>query len=88
MEYFAWRETALWPTSQDLQLVAARGGNLEPDFEKNFTDQTRGMDYFLVTALYDLENQPELKTYLVEHYPYTEGDGYILFDLKTPLNSP
>jgi 4-amino-4-deoxy-L-arabinose transferase-like glycosyltransferase len=88
VEYFGWRETALWPTSQDLQLVAARGGNLEPDFEKNFADQTRGMDYFLVTALYDLENQPELKTYLVEHYPYTEGDGYILFDLKTPLKSP
>jgi hypothetical protein len=88
VEYFGLRETSLWPTSQDLRLVAARGGNLEPDFEKNFATQTSGMDYFLVTALYDLENQLELKEYLYNHYPYTEGDGYLLFDLKSPLNSP
>jgi 4-amino-4-deoxy-L-arabinose transferase-like glycosyltransferase len=85
VEYFGWRTVKLWPTTQDLNLVAARGGNTEPDFQKNFIDQTAGMDYFLVTAIYELGNQPQLKEYLYSHYAYTEGDGYILFYLHSPL---
>jgi hypothetical protein len=85
IEYFGWRLVMLWPTSQDLDLVRIRGGNNEPDFQKYFIEQTQGMDYFLVTAIYDLQNQPDLKTYLYNHYQYSKGDGYILFDLNDPL---
>ena len=88
VEYFAWRKVNLWPTTQDLNLVSARGGNIEPDFQKYFAQQTNGMDYFLVTAIYDLENQPSLKAYLYDHYANTTGDGYILFDLKSTPKSP
>jgi hypothetical protein len=88
VEYFAWRTVKLWPTTQDLSLVAARGGNLEPDFQKNFASQTMGMDYFLVTAMYDLDKQTSLKAYLYDHYAYTAGDGYILFDLKSNPTTP
>ncbi len=88
VEYFGWRDVSLWPTSADLNLVAARGGNLEPDFQKYFTDMTKGMDYFLVTATYDLENQPQLKSYLYDNYAYTQGDGYILFNLNAPISAP
>jgi len=88
VEYFGWRTVKLWPTTSDLQLVAARGGNFEPVFEKNFLDQTKGMDYFLVTAYYELERQADLKAYLYDHYRYTEGDGYILFDLRSSSATP
>ena len=88
VEYFGWRTVKLWPTTQDLSLVAARGGNTEPNFELNFTQQTQDMKYFLVTAVYDLNNQPALKDYLYSHYTFTEGDGYILFDLHSLPPAP
>jgi 4-amino-4-deoxy-L-arabinose transferase-like glycosyltransferase len=88
VEYFGWRTVVLWPTTQDLSLVADRGGNTETNFQKNFAQRTQGMEYFLVTARYDLDNQPELKTYLYDHYPYTKGDGYLLFYLNSASNTP
>ncbi len=88
IEYFGWRTVSLWPTTQDLSLVSARGGNIETNFEKYFVDQTQEMDYFLVTAIYELENQPSLKSYLYDHYAYTSGDGYILFDLRSAAPAP
>ncbi len=88
VEYFGWRTISLWPTTQDLGLTAARGGNTETNIEQNFAQRTKGMDYFLVTAIYELNNQPDLKTYLYDHYKYTEGDGYILFDLHSSIHTP
>ncbi len=88
VEYFGWRTVSLWPTTQDLGLVAARGGNTETNIEQNFAQQTQGMDYFLVTAIYELNNQPDLKTYLYDHFQSTEGDGYILFDLHSTIHTP
>jgi hypothetical protein len=61
--------------------------NYQEDFAALFEQKTSGKDYFLITAFHDLENQPQLKNRLYENYPvYSEGDGYILFDLRTPLH--
>ena len=42
---------------------------------------------FLVTRLKELDRQPELKDALYDGYEiYAEGPGYIVFDLKKPIN--
>jgi hypothetical protein len=39
-----------------------------------------------VTAFGQFNNQPELKQYLAENYPvFAEGDGYLIYNLDTPL---
>jgi hypothetical protein len=48
--------------------------------------RTEGKDYFLVTLLGELAGQPALSDYLFAHYPYQQGDGYYLFDLRNPLD--
>jgi 4-amino-4-deoxy-L-arabinose transferase-like glycosyltransferase len=85
VEYFGWRTVNLWPNSQDYSLMATIGTTPEVDFTDYFTQQTKGMDYFLIIAFNELENQPLLKTYLYDHYTFTKGDGYVLFDLHSPI---
>jgi hypothetical protein len=62
-------------------------GSTDPEFEALFKMRTEGKDYFLVTLLGDFESQADLHKYLFENYPYEQGDGYYLFDLKHPLGN-
>lgn len=74
---FGWRKVDLWRLSTDLS--EARGGQQDAG---NFTDETYGKDYFLVTAFNQLDKQPDLKK-ILEQYPIAaEGDGYVLYDLR------
>jgi hypothetical protein len=60
-------------------------GSAPTDFESYFKDKTTGMDYFLVTMFSEFDAQPDLKNELTSKYPVlSEGDGYILFDLRNP----
>ena len=44
------------------------------------------MSYFLVTDFDEFNRQPELKERLFSLYPVSaEGDGYLIFDLKNPV---
>jgi hypothetical protein len=44
------------------------------------------MNYFLVTDFDEFDRQSELKERLFSSYPvYLEGDGYLIFDLRHPL---
>jgi hypothetical protein len=44
------------------------------------------MSYFLVTDFEEFNRQPQLKERLFTFYPvYAEGDGYLIFDLKHPI---
>ncbi len=84
LNYWGFIQPELWPTRGDLtvkQLI----GSTDPEFETLFRMRTEGKHYFLVTLLGELEGQPALSEYLFAHYPYQEGDGYYLFDLKNPL---
>jgi hypothetical protein len=86
LKYYGWRMvTRLWPSQGDIELSAAAGSQRIGDFVPYFKEQTAGMDYFLVTLFGDLNNQPDLKAMLYDHYPiYQQGDGYVLFDLRHP----
>jgi hypothetical protein len=82
LTYYGWRRVELWPVTGDLYLAGLRG-NTSADFETFFLDRTTGMNYFLVTAFNQLEQQPMLADYLDAHYPvYSQGDGYIIYDLQ------
>ncbi len=86
LKYYGWRTVArLWPAQGDLELAAAAGETRIGSFAPYFKEQTAGMDYFLVTLFGDLDNQPDLKAMLYDHYPiFQQGDGYVLFDLRHP----
>lgn len=60
-------------------------GSTDPAFLELFNLKTEGRDYFLVTLVNDLNSQTTLHDYLFANYPYEEGDGYYIFDLKHPL---
>jgi 4-amino-4-deoxy-L-arabinose transferase-like glycosyltransferase len=73
---FGWRKVDLWRLSTDLS--EARGGQQDAG---NFSEETDGKDYFLVTAFNQLDKQPDLKK-ILEQYPIAaQGDGYVLYDL-------
>jgi len=87
--YYGWRApNAYWPGQDTLDMQQVHG-NSPLDYPSYFASMSNGKDYFLVTAFSALDQQPQLKSILYEHYPiYKQGDGYILFDLKHPLSSP
>jgi 4-amino-4-deoxy-L-arabinose transferase-like glycosyltransferase len=83
LRYYGWRVMAeSWPSSDDLHLFSL-AGNPGMDPHIYFNEITQGMDFFLVTAFSELDAQPLLKDELNANYPvYSEGDGYILYDLR------
>jgi 4-amino-4-deoxy-L-arabinose transferase-like glycosyltransferase len=83
--YYGWRGiAAYWPDSGDLRLFNM-AGSAPTDFRSFFKEKTDDMDYFLVTMFSEFDAQPDLKDELTTGYPvYSEGDGYILFDLRHP----
>ena len=55
-------------------------------FDDLFNRYSSKMSYFLVTDFDEFDRQPELKERLFSSYPvYLEGDGYLIFDLKNPM---
>jgi hypothetical protein len=82
--YYGWRNVGLWPSSGEQDLSELRGSG--KDFQQQFANRTAQYDYFLVTALGQLDKQPELSEMLSTHYPLVvKGDGYLVFDLRNPL---
>jgi hypothetical protein len=84
LAYYGWRMVRTWPSTYDFSMLAQRNKGYAANFEKLFADKTGGMDYFLVTLFSELDAQPALKARLYDHYPYTKGEGYVLFDLRHP----
>jgi 4-amino-4-deoxy-L-arabinose transferase-like glycosyltransferase len=76
---YGWRKVNLWPLATELSATR----NPDKDNAAKFDDITAGMDYFLVTAFGQFDKQPELKK-ILDTYPIAiEGDGYVLYDLRT-----
>jgi hypothetical protein len=86
ISYWGFISPKLWPTRGD-QVVSELSGATNPEFVTLFTQETKGMDYFLVTLVGDFESQTDLHDYLFAHYPYEQGDGYYIFDLRHPLGT-
>ena len=84
LEYWGWRESANWPYLGDAGFTNIRGGVFS--FEDLFNRYSSKMSYFLVTDFDEFDRQPELKERLFSFYPVSsQGDGYLIFDLKNPL---
>jgi len=83
LAYWGWTGAANWPDSTDIEYHALRGGDAA--FEKTFAHLTKNQELFLVTDLADLKRQPDLQAQLSDFAIFTEGEGYIIYDLMEPL---
>jgi hypothetical protein len=87
LNYYGGRKVELWPVTSELALAGLRGNSFD-DFEAFFIKRTEGMEYFLVTAFNQLEQQPQLAEYLNAHFTiYSEGEGYRIYDLQPDAGS-
>ncbi len=83
LEYWGWLTPDNWPVTGDFNLRELAGYTIDP--LQWFQEQVQGKQYFLVTMLAELDNQPQIKKVLYENYPiFDKGDGYVIFDLQHP----
>lgn len=85
LSYFGWLTPKIWPPLGQQNIRNLQG---KPPIEvKEWFDERAGnKDFFLVTMKRQFEKQPELKKLLEENFPiYAEGDGYLIYDLRNPL---
>jgi len=84
LEYWGWRGSVNWPYLGDAGYANLRSGVLS--FDDLFNHYAPKMSYFLVTDFEEFDRQPQLKERLFTFYPVSsEGDGYLIFDLKNPI---
>jgi len=84
LNYWGWTNIENWMSTYDFSVRELAGQNF--DYQTLFDEQTDGMDYFLVTQLSELDNQPIIKQLLFDNYRiYEETDDFIIFDLKAKL---
>lgn len=84
LEYWGWRDSVNWPHTGDAGFVNLRRGTLS--FDDLFDRYASKMRYFLITDFEEFERQPQLKERLLTFYLLSsEGDGYLIFDLKNPI---
>jgi hypothetical protein len=84
LQYWGWRTASIWPYLGDAAYANIRNGVFT--FDDLFDRQASKMKYFLVTDLEEFDRQSELKQRLFDSHPvYAEGDGYLIFDLKNPI---
>ena len=84
LSYWGFLKPNLWDTQGD-QVVERLSGTTAESFDQEFAEKTKGCDYFLVTLINDFNSQQNLHDYLLANYPYEQGEGYYLFDLRHPL---
>jgi hypothetical protein len=81
LSYWGFISPRLWETQGD-QVVDRLSGTKEVPFDQKFSEATKGCEYFLVTLINDFNSQKNLHDYLMINYPFVEGEGYYLFDLR------
>ena len=83
LAYWGWFDSVYFPTLGDFQHQEITGHEI--NVLKYFEDVSAGKDFFLVTRMDELDAQPEFKAALMQKYPvYSQGTGYIIFDLRNP----
>jgi 4-amino-4-deoxy-L-arabinose transferase-like glycosyltransferase len=86
--YYGWRHVTPWPYTADDETALASSSDPMGEFTTRFDNTVKGQEYFVITLFNDLDSQPLLKTYLYDHFPiYSQGDGYLIFDLTQPKAS-
>lgn len=80
--FYGWVVHKQWNSFSDRTYSQLRGESQDP-FIVKFEEFTEGYDYFLVTAMNQLEKQEELFEHLNENFTvHVEDDGYIIYDLN------
>jgi hypothetical protein len=84
LQYWGWKTVSTWPYGGDTAFANIRAGVFT--FDDLFNRYSSKMSYFLVTDFDEFNRQTALKDRLFNFYPvYAEGDGYLIFDLKNPI---
>ncbi len=78
LAFFGWVDGELWPMVADLNLRELAGQERQ-EFPDMFTELTAGKDYFVITSLPELENQPELGQYLEAHFPVVYRGRWVYY---------
>lgn len=81
LNYWGWQNAEIWPNSGDIDYHELRGASF--DLASHFKQLTNGKSYFLVTDFDELNRQADLKQKLETLPIYAQGDGYIIYDLRT-----
>jgi hypothetical protein len=82
LRYYGGELVAVWPSAADQALAKTRGEEIT-NFIDYFEDKTEGNQYFLITAINQLEAQKDLHDHLYTNFEIAdEGAGYILFSLQ------
>ncbi len=82
--YYGWAAVSPWPLAGGEEMHVLSGGNIamdDPSWKDVFYEKTQGYDYFLVTKMGELDQQPVLKE-ILSQYPFIDGEGYLLYDLQ------
>ena len=82
LAYWGWQKAATWPSYGDLYQAEVRGNRR--DIQALFADMTAKKSHFLVTDLEDFAKQPELQAALASYQVLAQGDGYLIYDLRSP----
>jgi len=81
LEYYGLTAAEIWPTVNDIaHRVLRRDGKA---FNAAFKKQVRNRRYFLVTDFVELKKQPNLNSRLQKFPVFVEGEGYIIYQLRT-----
>jgi hypothetical protein len=81
LAYWGWLDSAAWPQAGDIAYHSGLRGARD-DFEARFQDLALKRDFFLVTLPDELGLQPLLKERLDRYPILSEGDGYVIYDLR------
>ncbi len=86
--YYGWQHVTPWPYTAEDESPLLQMPDPIGEFTTRFENAIKGQDYFVVTLFGDFDSQPILKSYLYDHYQvYSEGDGYLIFNLNQPLET-
>ena len=81
LAYYGYRMVGLWPYAGELDTANKVNGVTYQNFETYYDAVESTYDLFLVTNFSDLNSQPQLMEALSQLPVYTEGDGFIIYDL-------
>ena len=82
LAYWDWQRITAWPSFGDLLYHDDLKG-AQFDFEKQFENMAFKKALFVVTDFSDLARQPLLQAKLSTYPIFSQGNGYIIYDLKS-----
>ena len=82
LAYWGWVDASAWPLSGDIAYhVGLRGA--QENFEEQFQRLAGRRDFFLVTLPGELAMQPFLLQRLAAYPIYSQGEGFVIYDLRS-----